>query len=115
MPKPEANTADKSSLSTAMANADAAHEADRVSQDLVAAVEDGVKAVAAPAPAAPARKLFTAHSQAASERLLTEERALAETLNDLDAQILALTDQRDDAYRAYAAVQGARQALGGGL
>lgn len=111
MPKP---AADKS-MSAVLAAADEAERAaaDRVAADLVDAVAEGVKDIAAAPPAAAPRKLFTAHSQAAAERLLTEERALAETLNELDAQILALTDKRDDAYRAYAAVQGARQALGG--
>ena len=111
MPKPEANTAEKPSLSVAMANADAASAADAqsVANDLVAAVADGVKDAAAPA-----RKLFTAHSQAAAERLLTEERALVETLNDLDAKIFELNDQREDAFRAYTAVQVARESLGGG-
>lgn len=76
------------------------------SEALVQAVKEGV--------AASAPRAFTAHSQAALERLITEERAVFDLLSDLDAKIEALKDERADAFAAYSAILLARETLAGG-
>ena len=80
-------------------------EAERVAADLKQAVAEGVANKA---------RAYTAHSQATAERLFIEERAIVETLNEIDAKIAALNEERADAMVAYGAIRAARETLTGG-
>lgn len=98
--------ADRSALSVAMRNADAANSdvAEKTGADLAKSVEEALTQDQGPPP-------FNSHSQSFAARLIAEERSLRETVGNIDAQIAALNAQRTDAMLAQSGITAALAAL----